>query len=122
MTTRGPMGPGGMPPDMFAQMFTPKPYQSISELLGILANILVVGERSTDPAFKERYIRLFDVVYKGLAIYMNKEFFNTAQGPNDVPVVLKIDREELSNSTKIYDPGEKPLDTNDFDIDPSETS
>lgn len=119
MSPRGPQGPGGMPPGMFDQLFTPKPYQSISELLGILANILVVGERSSDPAFKNRYLKLFDVVYKGLVIYMNKEFFNSQQGFNDKPVVLDIDRDTLIN---IADPGEKPLDVNEFDINPDDAS
>lgn len=108
------MGPGGLPPDMFGMQFMPKSYQNIAELLSVLANILVVGERSQDEDFRERYKKLFDIMFKGLAIYMDREFFNAGKGPNNTPVVLAIDKEK--EVFKVKDRGEKNLDSNDFDL------
>lgn len=95
-------------------MFTPKPYQNISELLGVMGNLLIVGSRTTDERFQARFLQLFDVVYKGLAIYMDKEFFQA--GPN-VPIPLErlgIDKKTLF---PINDVGELP-EVKEFDVDP----
>jgi hypothetical protein len=95
-------------------MFTPKPYQSISELLGVMGNLLIVGSRTTDERFQARFLQLFDVVFRGLTLYLDKEFYQA--GPN-VPVPLErigIDKKTLF---AIQDVGELPT-VEEFDIEP----
>jgi len=89
---QGPPGPpnlSDLPPGWFG-LFEPRPYKNISELLAIMGNILLAGEKSQDPNFRLRYIQLFDIMYKGLALFIDKEFYSKSQ--KDDTVVLEMEK------------------------------
>lgn len=80
-----------MDPTYLSQVLIPKPYQNIAELLGTLGQLLILAERSNDENLKERYIKLFDVMFKGLDLYLDKEFYQV--GPNNiVSIKNKVDK------------------------------
>lgn len=91
---RGPTSLNDLPPGWFG-MFEPRPYKNISELLGMLANILITGEKSEDPSFSERYLRLFDTMHRGLELFVDQEFYAKVKGGN--PILLEMPHIEVSN-------------------------
>lgn len=76
---------GNLPPG-FQNLLEPRPFRNISELMGIMANVLITAERSQDNEIKLRYMNLFDVVMAGLTSYVDKEFYSPGSGAK--PLVL----------------------------------
>lgn len=80
-----------MDPTTLSQVLIPKPYMNITELLATMGQLLIMGERTQDEKFKSRYIKLFDVMFKGLSLFMDKEFYQV--GPDNV-LKLHVDNSE----------------------------
>jgi len=96
VSTRPPGPPGNTPPTIsqlppgFFGIMEPRPFKSITELLGTMANILIVGEKSEDQTFRGRYVDLFDTMHKGLALYVDQEFYakQGERGPIVIPMEM----------------------------------
>ena len=111
-----PGGPGNRPPSLsdlppgFFGIMEPRPYKNITELLGMLANILLTGERSEDPEFKKRFLELFDTMYRGLSLYIDQEFYSKAGNASPVIVPMEMPdafvsiREPAHNREIVVDP------------------
>ena len=88
-----PRGPGGpvdlnaLPAGWFG-MFEPRPYKNITELLGMMANVLLTAEKSNNQDIYDRYLSLFDIMYKGLALFIDQEFY--AKSKLSDPIIIPV--------------------------------
>lgn len=109
VSTKPPSPPGGTPPSIsqlppgFFGIMEPRPFKSITELLGTMANILIAGEKSEDQTFRGRYVELFDTMHKGLALYVDQEFY-AKQGEHG-PIVIPMEMPQAYVSSR----NERPI-------------
>lgn len=112
MSKDGPRPPSlsDLPPGFFGIM-EPRPYKNITELIGMMANILLTGEKSEDPAFRKRYLELFDNMHRGLTLYIDQEFYTKAG--QERPVIFPMEMPDAIVSIKDHDMG------NEIVVDPN---
>lgn len=105
----GPPSLSSLPPGFFGIM-EPRPYKNITELISTLGNVLIAGEKAQHPFFKERFLKLFDTMHKGLALYIDQEFYSKT---DNKPIIIPMQMPEVFVSTQM------PSDVNKVIVRPT---